>query len=86
MTPMALIHGDKIDAIDAARILGKSPATIRQYGSRGVLLEDGSRFYLRPVGLDHRSVNLYSLADLRTVAAATRARGRSNQRVLAAAA
>lgn len=85
MRTMPLIHGDKVDATDAARILGKSPATIRQYGHRGVKLASGERFHLRPVGLDHRKVQLYSLADLRTVAAATQARGRSNQRVLVAA-
>lgn len=84
VTPMALIHGNKVDATDAARILGKSPATIRQYGSRGIKLASGERFHLRPVGLDHRNMHLYSLSDLRTVAAATRARGRSNKVLVAA--
>lgn len=31
---MPLIHGNLVDTTDAARILGKSPATIRQYGHR----------------------------------------------------
>lgn len=83
---MHLIHGDKVTAPEAARVLGKSHATIRQYGSRGVLLEDGTRFYLWPTGLDNRGCNLYSLADIRTVAKAVRERGRSHKPVLAVAA
>ncbi|MFV2198440.1 hypothetical protein [Nocardiopsis sp. LOL_012] len=75
---MLLIHGDKVTAPEAARMLGKSPATIRQYGHRGIKLPDGERFRLRPVGLDHQGVKLYALADLRTVHTAIRARGRSN--------
>jgi hypothetical protein len=79
-----LLHGDKVDAHDAARILGKSPATIRVYGSRGVKLPNGERFHLRPIGLDHRGVNLYAMKDLYIVYQAIRARGRSNAEKVAA--
>lgn len=81
---MLLIHGDKVDATDAARILGKAPATIRQYASRGIKLANGERFHLKPVGLDARGVHLYALADISKVHQAIRARGRSNAEKIAA--
>ncbi|MEE2040207.1 hypothetical protein Q8791_23610 [Nocardiopsis sp. CT-R113] len=85
MNPLPLIHGDKVDTADAARILGKTTSAIYVYTSRGVKLASGERFYLRPAGHDHRGRHLYALADLRTIAQAVRERGRSHKPVLAAA-
>lgn len=82
---MALPNGDLIDAEGAAKLLGKTPATIRQYAHRGIKLVNGQRFYLRPAGLDPRGQNLYRLTDLAIVAHNTTARGTSRAHTITAA-
>ncbi|MFE7462282.1 hypothetical protein ACWFMI_25160 [Nocardiopsis terrae] len=85
MRPVPLIHGNLINANQAAQLLGKSARTVRSYTTRGLLLPTGERWYLPVRGLDHRDVQLFALDDIRTAAKAVRDRGRSNKKVLVAA-
>jgi len=85
MRPVPLTNGNLINADQAAQLLGKAPRTVRSYTTRGVLLPTGERWHLPVAGLDHRDVQLFDLADIRTVAKAVRDRGRSHKPVLVAA-
>ncbi|WP_160051261.1 hypothetical protein [Nocardiopsis sp. FR26] len=85
MRPVPLTNGNLINADQAAQLLGKSARTVRAYTTRGLLLANGERWYLPVAGLDHRGVQLFNLADIRTAAQAVQERGRSNKRVLVAA-
>lgn len=67
------------------QLLGKSVRIVRFCTTRGIKLPNGERWYLPVKGLDHRQVQLFDLADIRTVANAVRGRGTSHKLVLIAA-
>lgn len=61
---MHIPEDNKLTTQQAAQICGRTTNTIRQWAHRGILLPNGARYHLRPVGIDQTGAKLYDLRDL----------------------
>lgn len=63
-----------VDVLDAAKVMGVKPATIRTWTRRGYTDRDGTEQRLYPCGMDENGRKLYRLLDVAKAERATRKR------------